>query len=128
MLQRPGGPLRLIESYKSAWDCHGDWPLGRMLGPPAEVYACLALNSEFEQVDFAKALFLDTETTGLAGGAGTLPFLTGIARFEGEQFVVEQLLVENYGLEVPSLEYLRHRLNQASCVVTFNGRVLTGRC
>ena len=122
VLQRPGGPLRVIESYKSVWDCHGSWSLGSMLKSSSEVYACLALDAEFENVDFAKALFLDTETTGLAGGAGTLPFLTGIARFEGEQLIVEQLLVENYGLEVPSLEYLRHRLNDASCVVTFNGK------
>ena len=72
--------------------------------------------------------FLDTETTGLAGGAGTLPFLTGIARFEGEQFVVEQLLVENYGLEVPSLEYLRHRLNQRAVSSRSMAKFLTGRC
>ena len=38
-------------------------------------------------------LFLDTETTGLAGGSGTYAFLVGIAWWEGGGLEIEQPLV-----------------------------------
>lgn len=116
------GPLRLIESYFSSAEPYGNREVGELLDFESEIYAALAIDESFSSVDFSQALFLDTETTGLAGGTGTLPFLTGLARFEDDQFIVEQLFVENYGLERPSLEYLRERLVQASCVITFNGK------
>ena len=34
--------------------------------------------------DPRRALFLDTETTGLSGGAGTVAFLVGLGRIEGK--------------------------------------------
>ena len=42
-------------------------------------------------------LFLDTETTGLAGGAGTVAFLVGMGYFTGRDFAVEQVLMRDYG-------------------------------
>ena len=38
-----------------------------------------------------RQIFLDTETTGLSGGTGTLAFLVGVAYFEDDELVVEQL-------------------------------------
>lgn len=35
-----------------------------------------------------RLLFLDTETTGLSGGAGTVAFLVGIGYFEEEFFLI----------------------------------------
>ena len=46
-----------------------------------------------------KCLFLDTETTGLSGGAGTLVFLVGAAYVEGDEFVTEQYILRDYGDE-----------------------------
>jgi len=88
---------------------------------PREV-ALLALDPTLEAIDYARALYIDTETTGLAGGAGTLPFLVGMAWFEGERLVVEQLLLPRPGYEGPMLARLAERLAQASVVVSFNGK------
>ena len=51
-------------------------------------------------------LFLDTETTGLSGSAGTLAFQVGIGYFTEEDFVVEQYLIRHYGQEAAMLKSL----------------------
>ncbi|MDB4977412.1 MAG: Glutamate synthase large chain [Myxococcaceae bacterium] len=88
---------------------------------PHEV-ALLALDPTLASVDFSRALYIDTETTGLAGGTGTLPFLIGMAWFEGERLVVEQLLLSRPGLEGPMLARLAERLALASVIVSYNGK------
>jgi uncharacterized protein YprB with RNaseH-like and TPR domain len=47
-------------------------------------------------------LFLDTETTGLAGGSGTYAFLVGIAWWEGGGLEIEQFFMREYSEELPS--------------------------
>jgi len=84
--------------------------------------ARLAFDPKVERVDLSRALFLDTETTGLAGGAGTIPFLVGLGRFVDGGLEVEQLFVEGVGEEAPLLNYLRSRIENASCIVTYNGK------
>ena len=66
--------------------------------------------------------FLDTETTGLVGGAGTLVFLVGVGRFIEDQFVLRQYFLRDPGEEPAMLEALREDLRAASGFVTFNGR------
>lgn len=68
-------------------------------------------------------LFLDTETSGLAGGTGTFVFLLGLARFRaGAELVVQQFLVTRFGAETGMLGALRDALGETRCVVTFNGK------
>jgi hypothetical protein len=88
----------------------------------ASEVALIALDDSLAQIDFSRALYLDTETTGLVGGSGTLPFLIGMAWFEGEQLVVEQLLLPRPGHEAPMLARLRERIEQASVIVSYNGK------
>ncbi|MDB4987263.1 MAG: Glutamate synthase large chain [Myxococcaceae bacterium] len=88
---------------------------------PQEV-ALLALDPALADIDYSRALYIDTETTGLAGGTGTLPFLIGMAWFEGECLVVEQLVLPRPGLEGPMLARLAERLAQASAIVSYNGK------
>ena len=66
-------------------------------------------------------LFLDTETTGLKGGAGTVAFLIGLGRFEGERFVVTQFLMRDYDEEPFVLTPVLEALGRCKAVVTFNG-------
>lgn len=68
------------------------------------------------------ALFLDTETTGLAGGTGTTPFLIGLAVIEDHAVMVEQYFLRRLSGEAAMLEALRDRLIEAETLVTFNGR------
>lgn len=66
---------------------------------------------------------LDLETTGLAGGAGTLAFLVGVARFAGDgALVVEQLVLSRPSVESKMLARLDGLLEGATLLVTFNGK------
>lgn len=68
------------------------------------------------------ALFLDTETTGLAGGAGTMAFLIGLGWLEGSAFVTEQLFARDFREERAALHHLRERAKEKRFLVTFNGK------
>lgn len=84
----------------------------------------LALDPSLGACDPRRALYLDTETTGLAGGTGTVAFLLGLAFFDEEHgtFVLEQMLLRRLGEEAPILEQLERRMAEASMVVTYNGK------
>src|SRR5207253_4242092 len=66
-------------------------------------------------------LFLDTETTGLAGGTGTYAFLVGVGRLDGDRFVVAQYFMRDLDEEPALLAALVPLLERATGVVTFNG-------
>lgn len=72
--------------------------------------------------DPARALFLDTETTGLSGGAGTVAFLVGLGRIEGREFVVRQFLMPGYASESLLLTRVNEVAAGCDTVVTFNGK------
>ncbi|HPJ03153.1 MAG TPA: ribonuclease H-like domain-containing protein [Candidatus Limiplasma sp.] len=67
-------------------------------------------------------LFLDTETTGLSRGAGTVAFLVGIGYFTQDHFVVEQYLMRDYDEELFVLQEVSRLLEAFPVLVTFNGR------
>ena len=67
-------------------------------------------------------LFLDTETTGLAGGTGTVPFLVGLAWFEGRSLRVHQLFLRRLGEEAPMLRVLAERMAEPPAWSTYNGK------
>jgi uncharacterized protein YprB with RNaseH-like and TPR domain len=67
-------------------------------------------------------LFLDTETTGLAGGSGTYAFLVGIAWWEGGGLEIEQFFLREYSEERSMLFALQERIAEHPVVVTFNGK------
>lgn len=111
----------------------GEHRIGRMPIAPArradaELLALLALDPRLGTCRPSRALYLDTETTGLGPGAGTVAFLVGLAWFdEGSEhtppaFVVEQLLVRRLGEEAPVLARVAERLAAADMIVTFNGK------
>lgn len=68
-----------------------------------------------------EVVFLDTETTGLAGGTGTVAFLVGTGRVEGEVFVLRQYFLRDYPDEPGLLHALTEDIEQLP-LVTFNGR------
>ena len=65
--------------------------------------------------------FLDTETTGLSHGAGTVAFLTGIGYFTGDAFVVRQYLMRDYDEEAFLLDRVAGHLERSRLLCTFNG-------
>ena len=82
----------------------------------------LAPDAPAEVADAERWLFLDTETTGLAGGTGTYPFLVGLAWWEGGGLEVEQLFMREYSEEPSLLAALAERLAERPVLVTFNGK------
>jgi uncharacterized protein YprB with RNaseH-like and TPR domain len=69
-----------------------------------------------------RLVLLDTETTGLGTGTGTLPFLVGVGGWEGERFVTRQLLLPEQSDEAGFLDHLASLVSPDACLVTYNGR------
>jgi uncharacterized protein YprB with RNaseH-like and TPR domain len=116
------GPLHVVETFLEPDHCHGRVAVRGALSVDAGLVAKLALDPKLEGLDLSRMLLLDTETTGLAGGTGTVPFLIGLAFFEDGALKVEQLFLRQLGQERPMLTYLAERLAGASCVVSYNGK------
>jgi tetratricopeptide (TPR) repeat protein len=70
----------------------------------------------------SRLVFLDTETTGLAGGTGTCAFLIGIGTVDGTQFVVRQFFLRDYPEEKAVLRALAEVLESSDGLVTYNGK------
>lgn len=72
--------------------------------------------------DPEKWLFLDTETTGLAGGTGTYAFLIGLAWWDAGGLQVEQFFMRDFAEEHSLLQELSQRLAERPVLVSFNGK------
>ncbi len=127
LAQLPG-----MEERESAWGRYllrtvrfplthqqGRVSLGEVLGLDEDAVRMLV---EARAFDFRRAAFLDTETSGLAGGAGTIVFLTGVGAFEGDSYVVRQYFARNPAEERAYLLDLARFLLEREGLVTFNGR------
>ena len=66
--------------------------------------------------------FLDTETTGLAGGSGTYAFLIGVGRITPEGFKVRQFFMREYAEERSQLAALTAHLAGFDVLITYNGK------
>ena len=90
--------------------------------PDGAALRLLAPDAPEDVADIQQWLFLDTETTGLAGGTGTYPFLVGLAWWEGGGLEVQQLFMREYSEERSLLAALAERLAERPVLVTFNGK------
>lgn len=66
--------------------------------------------------------FLDTETTGLAGGTGIVAFLVGIGRITPDGFRVRQYLMRDHGEEGSLLQAVAEELAACDTLISYNGR------
>lgn len=126
LIDTPEGPIRRVVTMHEPHHRHGRAPVAGALAVASPTLAGLAGAPELEACDLRRAVFVDTETTGLAGGTGTIPFLVGLGAFEDESFVVEQLLLDDLAHEPALMARVRDRLASASCLVTFNGKAYDG--
>ena len=99
---------------------HGRRALGEALEIDTPAVARLApcLGSE----DIARTVFVDVETTGLAGGTGTYAFLVGLGSFDGDDFLVRQFFLAGPSGEEAMLAATLDALSSAGALVSFNGR------
>lgn len=114
----PGAPAGLFEKEAAFLRRR----LSLQLRPPGpEVLAGLA-RLPGRSLDPGRLLFLDLETTGLAGGTGTCAFLVGTAWFEEGRLRLEQLIMRDPCEEAAMLARVRERLAGCGGLVTFNGK------
>ncbi|MGH9203924.1 MAG: hypothetical protein ACRD2A_22075, partial [Vicinamibacterales bacterium] len=81
-IDTPYGPTFLHEETYAADHLHGGFALGDLLRLSPSIAAQMGGDPALEKIDPYRVLFLDTETTGLAGGTGTLAFLVGLGTFQ----------------------------------------------
>ncbi len=79
---------------------------------------CLGL----EGAALERPLFLDTETTGLSGGSGVVPFLVGLAWREDQGITLAQYFLADLDQEPALLWAVGERVRRAGFLVTYNGR------
>lgn len=72
--------------------------------------------------DIQRILFLDTETTGLSGGAGTVAFEIGLGFIEQRGMVIRQYVMRDYSEEGPMLKEIADLFRRFDTVVSFNGK------
>lgn len=65
--------------------------------------------------------FLDTETSGLAGGTGTVAFNVGLLRRGGDQWQARQYLLTGFKGEAAMLAALADDVSDLSALVSYNG-------
>jgi len=122
---RYGEHLVVRRWYSSPEPCAATPDAVRLLLPPVAARAKRGTGSSMsydELADPARWLFLDTETTGLAGGTGTYAFLVGVAWWEAGGLQVEQFFMRDHGEEHAVLTALNERLAERGVLVTFNGK------
>jgi uncharacterized protein YprB with RNaseH-like and TPR domain len=72
--------------------------------------------------DADKTVFVDLETTGLSGGAGTVAFLVGCGWFDMGAFQVRQFLLTSYASERALLAAVSDCFAGTTLLVTYNGK------
>ncbi len=107
--------LLQLEHAEALGAPHGAWPLQT---PPAQFETL----PQFNAIEARDWLFLDTETTGLAGGSGTLAFQVGIARYHGAHLRVRQYLLTRFDAEAEMLTILAGELRGTETLVSYNGK------
>lgn len=99
---------------------HGKQPL--QLANPIETLCRWAKASDLTADDLEHFIFLDTETSGLAGGTGTYAFEVGLGRFTAEGFHLAQFFMRHPGEEPALLSGLSAFMEGLKAVVTYNGK------
>jgi len=121
--ERASGPLFRRHQVLSPSHHVGRMPVDAAASSRPELLGLLALDPQVSASDPRRALYFDTETTGLGGGAGVLAFLVGLAWFDDElRLHAEQFLLRSPAEELPLLEALSERVKSADLLVSYNGK------
>lgn len=125
-------PFLRVERRYAAGHRHGRIPVVDAAPPASGLWPSLPLLTtrpadregftDLGASSSGRLVFLDLETTGLAGGAGTYAFLVGCAWFDGAAFRVRQYFLSHVAAERALLEDVAELARGAAGVVTFNGK------
>jgi len=118
--ETPHGEVYLVEERHPLEHRHGCATL--QITPPLRVIAEWAREPRLADVELDSFAFLDTETTGLAGGTGTFAFMVGVGRYDGQEFHLAQFFMRDPIEEPALLAALTEFLQPCQALVTFNGK------
>ena len=121
VMQNPHGSYFLAERFYPRHKLHGGYEMSRLADMPGEWLAGIS-KGEIPAHDPERWVFLDTETTGLAGGTGTCAFLIGVGTIESEGFRVRLFFMRDYDEEAAMLYALAEFLAGYDVLVTYNGK------
>jgi uncharacterized protein YprB with RNaseH-like and TPR domain len=115
-----------LTGEKKVFCYESDFPLGKSFGnlnidkfdlsPMITKYAGIKKNS------IEDLLFIDLETTGLAGGTGTYAFLVGIGFFKENNFHIKQFFMTDLSREDILLNVMKREFSGFKTFVSFNGK------
>lgn len=95
--------------------CHGDFPLRALAEPVGSL-------SEAAALEPGQLLFVDTETSGLAGGTGTVAYLLGLAVWRDGALEVHQYLITAFAGEAALYRALAPWLEELPALASYNGK------
>ena len=116
----PRGEVFIVEQVYLTDYRHGISPIVSSL--PLSLISQWANDPRLADMPLSRFAFLDTETSGLAGGTGTYAFMVGIGRFVEDRFILKQFFMRDPAEEPAMLEAITHFLAPAEALVTFNGK------
>ena len=122
--QEDSGRTLVIDRSMPLLQQHAGVELEHYLNIDPRSFGLLFGDNDLFHFNPARTVFLDTETTGLSGGAGTYVFLVGLGYFDDARFVIRQFLMPGLGAEPAHLSALSRLVAGRGFeqIVTFNGR------
>lgn len=121
-MDTPFGPCYLVERHFAFGDAWGDYRISTVGSELPSAGLSILGAGVISTLSTSRTVFLDTETTGLAGGTGTYAFLVGTGRFTESGFLVQQFLMRDYNEELALLYAVDQELQSADAIVSFNGK------
>ena len=101
---------------------HGELRLDEVLGARGAPLAQLTGDTALESFDPCDCTFLDIETTGLSGGAGTQVFQIGLLHFDGDEFELWQGFLRSPAEAPALLQACSERVRRRGALVSFFGK------
>jgi len=120
LIETSAGAVYVVEQSYTASYQHGRESLA--LNAPLEGLSRWTNEPLVSNENLQAFAYLDTETSGLAGGTGTYAFLVGVARYEGDAFTLAQFFMRDPTEEPALLLALEAFLAPCRVLVTFNGK------